>query len=160
MGSDAVAVIDTDKLTAKTAKRGMAEPVGFVPTEWMPISMALAGGKLYVATDKGKGTGPNNTPQREVPGRSAGARAVNEHLHRHAALWLAGGAGAGGDRQRICRNSPKTVLESNRMKAAAETIPFAGGRANPIKHVIYIIKENRTYDQISRRPGAKWKARG
>ncbi len=40
------------------------------------------------------------------------------------------------------------VLESNRMKAAAEKLPFAGARQNPIKHVIYIIKENRTYDQI------------
>jgi hypothetical protein len=40
------------------------------------------------------------------------------------------------------------VLESNRMKAAAEKITFAGGSHNRIKHVIYIIKENRTYDQI------------
>ncbi len=41
------------------------------------------------------------------------------------------------------------VLESNRMKAAEEKIAVCrtGGR-NPIKHVIYIIKENRTYDQI------------
>ena len=34
------------------------------------------------------------------------------------------------------------------MKAAAETITFAGGSQSRIKHVIYIIKENRTYDQI------------
>ncbi len=48
----------------------MVEPIGFVPTEWMPISMAFipsaSGGKLYVATDKGKGTGPNNFPQRQT----------------------------------------------------------------------------------------------
>ena len=34
------------------------------------------------------------------------------------------------------------------MKAAAEKIEFAGGATDRIKHVIYIIKENRTYDQI------------
>ena len=34
------------------------------------------------------------------------------------------------------------------MKAAAEKIPFAGGAHDRIKHVIYIIKENRTYDQV------------
>jgi hypothetical protein len=39
-------------------------------------------------------------------------------------------------------------MESNRMKAAAEKIAFAGADQSPIKHVIYIIKENRTYDQI------------
>jgi hypothetical protein len=40
------------------------------------------------------------------------------------------------------------VVESNRMKAAAERIQFAGGGESRIKHVIYIIKENRTYDQV------------
>ena len=44
--------------------------------------------------------------------------------------------------------STSVVLESNRMKAAAEKIKFAGGAQDRIKHVIYIIKENRTYDQI------------
>jgi hypothetical protein len=34
------------------------------------------------------------------------------------------------------------------MKAAEEKITYAGGAQNRIKHVIYIIKENRTYDQI------------
>ena len=44
--------------------------------------------------------------------------------------------------------STQAVLESNRMKAAAEKITFGDGSSNHIKHVIYIIKENRTYDQI------------
>jgi hypothetical protein len=34
------------------------------------------------------------------------------------------------------------------MKAAQEKIAFAGGARAGFKHVIYIIKENRTYDQI------------
>jgi DNA-binding beta-propeller fold protein YncE len=41
MGSDAVAVIETGKLTAAAAKQGMVEPVGFIPTEWMPMSVAI-----------------------------------------------------------------------------------------------------------------------
>ena len=45
------------------------------------------------------------------------------------------------------------VLEDNRMKAAKETIAFAKGTGEkgfpgPIRHVIYVIKENRTYDQV------------
>jgi len=66
MATDAVAVIDTQKLSAKTSHTGMVEPEGFVPTEWMPISMAFlpaaSGGRLFVATDKGKGAGPNPYP--------------------------------------------------------------------------------------------------
>ncbi|MGA8731969.1 MAG: beta-propeller fold lactonase family protein, partial [Terracidiphilus sp.] len=70
MASDAVAVIDTRKLTGKVARTGMVEPDGFVPTDWLPFSMAFLpssdGGKLYVATAKGQGTGPNNFQQRET----------------------------------------------------------------------------------------------
>ena len=147
MGSDAVAVIETGKLTAKTAKRGMAEPEGFVPTEWMPISMAFSGGKLYVATDKGKGTTPNNMPQRQVPGAESRRRPSSS---TYIATLLYGSL-AVLEPAEIDKDLPQltdTVLESNRMKAAAQTIPFAGGQAHPIKHIIYIIKENRTYDQI------------
>ena len=39
------------------------------------------------------------------------------------------------------------TLVSNRMSAATEHVVFHSG-TNPIRHVIYIIKENRTYDQI------------
>ena len=52
------------------------------------------------------------------------------------------------------------MLTSNRMKAADEKVTFADGSANRIKHVIYIIKENRTYDQLfgdlSRRMASRW----
>lgn len=142
--SDAVAVIDTAKLSAKAARKGFVEPTGFVPTEWMPISMAFDGGKLYVATDKGRGTGANNMPQPQVPGetgRPSPSTYIATLLHGSLAVLDAKEMESG------LPQSTQVVLASNRMKAAAEKIPFAG-RANPIKHVIYIIKENRTYDQI------------
>ena len=149
--SDAIAVIDTRKLTAKATHEGMVEPIGFVPTEWMPMSMAFiaspAGGKLYVATAKGKGTGPNCAPQPETESTR------KRHVH-HATTYIATllhGSLATLDAAEIEKNLPQwteVVIESNRMKAAAEKIVFAGGVPNPIKHVIYIIKENRTYDQV------------
>ena len=150
MGSDAVAVLDTRKLTAKTARQTMVEPIGFVPTEWMPLSMAFlptaGGGKLYVATDKGKGTGPNNAPPQETEAQKQGRR----HRATTYIATLLYGSLATLDAAEMEKDLPqwtKTVLESNRMKAAAEKVKFAGGK-NPIKHVIYIIKENRTYDQV------------
>jgi YVTN family beta-propeller protein len=151
MASDAVAVIDTTKLTAKVSKQGMVEPIGFVPTEWMPISLAFipsaSGGKLYVATDKGKGAGPNNYPQRPVS--SAKTNAPQRSFTYIGSLMY--GSLSTIDETEIANNLPQwtsTVIESNRMKAAAEKIIFAGGTQGRIKHVIYIIKENRTYDQI------------
>ncbi len=144
--SDAIAVMDTTKLTAKAAKEGMVEPIGFLPTEWMPMSMSFTGGKLYVATAKGKGTGPNNFPQRQVPGQHGGRQGSSTYIGT-----LLYGSLAVLDVKSMERELPKwtaEVLESNRMKAAEEKIQFGDGRQDHIKHVIYVIKENRTYDQV------------
>jgi DNA-binding beta-propeller fold protein YncE len=146
-GSDAVAVINTTKLTAGAAKKGMVEPVGFVPTEWLPISMAFTGGKLYLATDKGKGTGPNNLPQRQTPQTIATKKLQGATTYIGTLLY---GSMVSLDMNALEKELPRwtdEVLQSNRQKAAEEKLNFANG-SNPIKHVIYIIKENRTYDQL------------
>jgi len=160
MGSDAVAVIDTRKLTTSAAKQGMVEPVGFIPTEWMAMSMAIlpthrdktamngapgsvAGEKLYIATDKGRGTGPNNFAQKQVTG--VAARRKSDFTYIATLLY---GSLAAVDLSAVdLKAATVEVMAANRMKAAAEQIAFAGG-SNPIKHVIYILKENRTYDQL------------
>jgi DNA-binding beta-propeller fold protein YncE len=151
MASDAVAVIDTRMLTKSAARRAMVEPLGFVPTEWMPISMAFipsaSGGKLYVATDKGKGTGPNNFPPRQT-------EELKKRKFKRATTYIGTllyGSLAAIDESEIAKNLPQwtsIAIESNRMKAAEEKIVFANGAQDRIKHIIYIIKENRTYDQI------------
>jgi DNA-binding beta-propeller fold protein YncE len=144
--SDAIAVMNTAKLTAKAAKEGMVEPIGFIPTEWMPMSMQFVGGKLYVATAKGKGTGPNNFPQQQVPGlkgqRASPSTYIGTLLHGSLAVLDVKAM------EPELKRWTDEVVESNRMKAGEEKIQFADGRADHIKHVIYIIKENRTYDQI------------
>ncbi len=150
MGTDSVAVFDTRKLTSKIAKTGMVEPDGFIPTEWMPMSMAFvpsaAGGKLNVATDKGKGTGPNDFQQRQVESQASGRHGASTYI-----ATLLYGSLATIDATEIpshLSDWTAIALASNRMKAAEEKIAFAGGAPSRIKHVIYIIKENRTYDQV------------
>jgi DNA-binding beta-propeller fold protein YncE len=145
--TDAIAVFDTTKLTTKVAKEGMVEPTGFVPTEWMPMAMSLTGGKLYLATAKGKGTGPNNFAQKPTELTRNMPRMKQSFTYIPTLLY---GSLATLDVAEMETQLPQwtaEVLESNRMKAAAEKIQFAGG-ADRIKHVIYIIKENRTYDQL------------
>ena len=146
MGSDAVAVLDATKLRGARKASAMLEPMGFVPTELMPVALASSGGKLYVATDKGKGTGPNEKRQLMLSATAPKGR-WREYTYAPTLLFgsLATVDEAGVEKD--LRASTDVVLESNRMKAAQETIAFAGGR-NPIKHVIYIFKENRTYDQL------------
>ncbi len=146
--TDAIAVMDTRKLTAKAAKKGMAEPMGFVPTEWMPMSLAFSGGKLYVATAKGKGTGPNNLAQRQADWQKKQRTKPSSSTYIATLLY---GSLAVLDTKAMEKELSKwtgEVVESNRMKAAEEKIQFAAGGESRIKHVIYIIKENRTYDQV------------
>jgi DNA-binding beta-propeller fold protein YncE len=151
MASDAVAVFDTGKLTAKAARKGIVESMGFVPTEWMPFSLAFlpspAGGKLYVATGKGKGTGPNNFAQRET-GDPKADRVKRSFTYIATLLY---GSVATLDAAGIEKNLPQwteAAIDSNRMKVADEKITFADGVHDRIRHVIYIIKENRSYDQL------------
>jgi DNA-binding beta-propeller fold protein YncE len=151
MASDAVAVIDTVKLTPKAEKQGFVEPIGFVPTGWMPISMTLlasaSGEKLVVATDKGKGTGPNNMPQAQTAEMQA-KHQQSDHTYIGTLLYGSLAAIDTADIEKNLSQWTSVVMESNRMKAAAEKITFANGAQDRIKHVIYIIKENRTYDQV------------
>lgn len=144
-GSDAIAVFDVKALNAKTAANGMTRPLGFVPTEWYPTAVVATGGKLYAATAKGKGTGPNNMPQRQIDESNARRQRAGTYI-----ATLLHGSLATLDTARFERELPaltEQVLVDNRMRAAEEKMDFASG-ANPIKHVIYIIKENRTYDQV------------
>lgn len=151
MASDAVAVIDTRKLNAKAARQGMVEPDGFAPTEWLPFSLAFlpsaSGGKLYVATGKGQGTGPNNMPQ-PVTESSRSMRMRRPSTYIGTLLYGSLASIDAADLEKNLQQWTDETLQSNRMKAAAEKIQFAGTSESRIKHVIYIIKENRTYDQV------------
>lgn len=145
--SDAVSIYDTHKLTAKAVKDGFVEPIGFFPTEWMPMSLAQVRGRLFIATAKGKGPGPNNFAQKPSPfpkGMTLGKRPMTYILS------LMNGSMAVVDAAKMehdLKAYTSEVLEANRMKSAQAVLPFAEGK-NPIKHAIYIIKENRTYDQV------------
>jgi DNA-binding beta-propeller fold protein YncE len=115
---------------------------GFIPTDWYPTALAMHGDDLWIATAKGHSTGPNNG-QNVIP---AGRR---KRGHPYIATLLYGSLGRVNfaDASRKLPELTQQVEEGNRLHANAGTFKFAGG-ANPIKHVIYIIKENRTYDQI------------
>ncbi len=99
---DSVAVFDTAKLrtgggpNSKFLALAIA-PIGFVPTEWLPFSLATTGGKLYIATRQGPRHGAEQYAAADSSGHGWQAEAGQDDLYRHAALWLAGRGGRGGD---------------------------------------------------------------
>jgi DNA-binding beta-propeller fold protein YncE len=115
---------------------------GFIPTDWYPAALAMHGDDLWIATAKGHGTGPNNG-QNVIPT----GRRKREHPYIATLLYGSLGRVNFAEVEKKLPELTRQVEEANRLHAEAEGFKFAGG-ANPIKHVIYIIKENRTYDQI------------
>jgi DNA-binding beta-propeller fold protein YncE len=140
---DAVAVLDVAPFVQTlTAQGGKFAPLGFIPTDWYPSALAVHGDDLLIATAKGEGTRPN-----KEMGKTVYETKHKEHAYIPTLL-----------RGSIARlNIPTTlahlpqltqiVERDNLIHADPGTIAFAAAQ-NPIKHVIYVIKENRTYDQI------------
>jgi DNA-binding beta-propeller fold protein YncE len=146
---DAVAIFDTNQPHGfiKRSDGGVNSfvpqaPLGFIPTDWYPSALAVHGDDLLIATAKGEGTRANKDM-----GKTSSE--MKHRDHPYIATLLRGS---------IARlNIPSTLEKLPQLTQVVErdnlfhsdpgTISFAGGQ-NPIKHVIYVLKENRTYDQI------------
>ena len=139
-GSDAVAVFNI--ASAFKSDSQLAPPnslLGFIPTEWYPTALAVRGGDLLIASGRSQGTGPNSAPIDDP--------AWNNHTYIPALLHGSIARVAIRDAEKNLAALTRDVEHSNLMNGRAESLPFKSGR-NPIKHVIYVIKENRTYDQV------------
>jgi len=141
-GSDAVAVFDLASATDRAA--------GFIPTEWYPTALAVAGDDLVITSGKSLGTGPNSTATDEP--RNSNRQYIAALLHGSIARVSISAA------EKNLRELTRDAEESNLMNGRSNSIVFQDGShcdAGPgsrdtcrIHHVIYIIKENRTFDQV------------
>jgi YVTN family beta-propeller protein len=125
--SNAVAVFDT-------ATRKL---LGRVPVEWYPSALAVDGDEVIVASAKGPGSRPN--PARVQPGTKRPPASPDYTLGQLDGSIV----------------SFPANLSASKLASATRRVAHANGwgtrqaaRYPPFKHVIYIIKENRTYDQI------------
>jgi DNA-binding beta-propeller fold protein YncE len=134
-GNNAVAVI---------ALEGQAVLRGFVPAGWYPGAIISDGRYLYVANVKGEGS---RTPSPTNAG-------WNSHQHRGSIskIALPGADELKEYTAQVRANSrvPQILaaLEKKRAGVKAVPLPARAGEPSVFEHVVYIIKENRTYDQV------------
>jgi hypothetical protein len=138
---NAVAVFDVSTMSPENSDL-LYLPVGLIPTGWYPSALLTVGDDLLIAAAKGQGTGPNNGV----------SQLKNEKRHRehpYIVTLLYGSVSRLNWRNAEKNLSDLTsqVEESNLFRSDPGKIDFQGG-SNPIRHVIYVLKENRTYDQI------------
>jgi len=141
-------------------KPGQSKSLGFIPVGWYPTALKVVKGKLYVANGKGFSSfanpnGPNPIEKKQsvtyqksdnkvrsgyIGGLMKGTMSVFKEPSTQELAILS---------EAVYKNTPYT--KEGEMNAAGEKgnpIPMKVGDASPIKYVYYILKENRTYDQV------------
>jgi len=146
-GLNAVAMYDVTAGTAVGAKL-----LGLIPTGWYPTSLDVStdGTTLAVGTLLGVGSG-----QGEASGHP-GAKGSYVHANRGSVNVIAmpGAAQLTAYTTSVAQNNRLTLSSqaardlAPRRDVAARPVPERPGEPSPIRHVVFIVKENRTYDQV------------
>ena len=133
--------------------REKSRPLGFLPTGWYPtmVTTSADGKRVIVGSGKGNGTGP--TLVRRPIDQTAPAPSFQHHGNQLNGLIsfidTPDASRLSTYTKQVYENARyhDTLLE-NSEASATSVIPTKVGEASPIKHVLFIMKENRTYDQV------------
>ncbi len=140
-GINAVAVVDVKKL----------EVSGYIPTGWFPakLKVSIDGKKLIVSNAKGKGSGPNGGSTFEISPEGSYIGSLmkgtvqvidiptDEELKKYT--------------EQVISNNFSFERASSEKFAHRKNNPvplYPGEKQSPIKHIVFISKENRTYDEV------------
>ncbi len=153
--NNCVAVFDISEPTRSQVK-------GFIPTGWYPTAVAVTpdGKNLLVGVGKGNQTKPNPIERKEAKGKTDGDHVAPGGPVRFPYMGntLSGSLSVvpipdektlAQYTETVYKNCPYSDrLLSDAPYPAKTAIPTKVGEPSPIKHILYIIKENRTYDQV------------
>lgn len=144
------------------AQPGQSKSKGFIPVGWYPTNVKVIGKKIFVSNGKGfssmanlYGPNPFGTKQEVVYQQGDPARPkdvqyigglfkgtmsiIDEPTEKQLGIYS----------QVVYRNTPYNKVKELVTKGeAGNPIPRKVGEQGPIKYVFYVIKENRTYDQV------------
>lgn len=141
--NNAIAVFDLSSASSGiTSATGDDHLAGRIPTEWYPTAVIAAKDTLMVLTGKGRGTGPNPDGPDPLHGRAPASNSytLGQTTGTLATLILVRATPA-----MLATMSERVARAQgwNRQRSAQVAASYP-----PFKHVIYVIKENRTYDQV------------
>ena len=123
--------------------------LGHIPTAWFPSKLAVSpdGARLYVSCAKGLGSGPNDGPG-HVPGDPT---SVGDLMRGYVVITDIPGSQAELDAMtaKVVANNVELYPRDQDSRTPGFPVPPARHAwKSPIKHVIYVTKENRTYDEV------------
>jgi YVTN family beta-propeller protein len=142
---------------------GKSTSKGFIPVGWYPTSVRVVNGKIFIANGKGftsfaNPRGPQPVSKNVRSETHKGEDAASRNKIQYIGNLMDGtmsivdepdAATLSVYSRKAYENTPYT--KEKELLAEGETgnpIPMKVGDASPIKYVFYILKENRTYDQV------------
>jgi YVTN family beta-propeller protein len=143
--NNTVAVVDVERA-------GQSEVEGFIPTGWYPTAVRFSGDGRRIYVLSGKGLTSMANPRGTHPG-------IPGSEGQYIGAMLTGSLSVLDvpDRPALAAHTKKVYAltpyaDATRLAPArapaGSPIPRKVGDASPIKHVFYVIRENRTYDQV------------
>ncbi|MFH1744220.1 MAG: bifunctional YncE family protein/alkaline phosphatase family protein, partial [bacterium] len=143
-GINAVAIIDTRT----------RDVLGHIPMGWFPSKLELSpnGRRLYVANAKGLGSGPNAGPNFVLT--PAGTNVGRLMRGVVSIMTIPPDNVLPFETQKVIRNnvtfaaSRPWLSEEEEKENRNPVPPYPGAYKSPIQHIVFITKENRTFDEV------------
>ncbi len=159
-----VANADNNNLAVfDVTKKGFSSSIGFIPTGWYPTNLKIVGNMLFVTNGKGLSSLPNPNGPNPIKKKQAVNYQAGDLKMKAKEVEYIGGLFKGTlsifnepSVTELANLTKQVYLNTpyNKNKELSTTgiegnpIPKNVGDTSPIKYVFYVIKENRTYDQV------------
>ncbi|MDP3469211.1 MAG: bifunctional YncE family protein/alkaline phosphatase family protein [Daejeonella sp.] len=143
------------------SKPGKSSSKGFIPTGWYPTNVRVAGKKIFVSNGKGFNSMPN--PYGPQPVKKTDNSGLHTGITEQREVQYIGSLFKGtlsiidqpddskldSYSKQVYANTPYNKQAETLSKGLKDNpVPNIQGGKSPIKYVFYVIKENRTYDQV------------
>lgn len=159
-----IANADNNNLSVfDVSKKGFSKSLGFIPTGWYPTNLKIVGKYIYVTNGKGLSSKANPNGPSPIKKKQSVNYQSGDTKNKLKEVEYIGGLFKGSlsifqeptlselnsYTKQVYLNTPynkNKELSTNGLRG--NPIPMNVGDTSPIKHIFYIIKENRTYDQV------------
>ncbi|MEN9458224.1 MAG: hypothetical protein RL135_802 [Bacteroidota bacterium] len=153
--NNCLAVYDVSKPIQSKSK-------GFIPVGWYPTNVKVVGNKIFVTNGKGFSSkanvyGPNPFANKQIvlhhegdPNKPTGVEYIGGlFMGTMSIINMPSPKQLGVYSQVVYQNTPYNKVKEKVVQGElSNPIPRRVGDKSPIKYVFYVIKENRTYDQV------------
>lgn len=144
------------------SRKGFSQSKGFIPVGWYPTSVKALDKRIFVANGKGFSSmanpwGPNPSSRKEDVAYQHGDSSRPMEVQYIAGLFKGTMSIIPVPSEKDLADYSRLVYENTPYNKEKELIsqgetgnpvPMKVGDPSPIKYVFYVIKENRTYDQV------------